>query len=235
VHFCDEDVPPLLQESLAFATKTAENVSIVDLGCGDGRLIYALHAKSMLKHVKNFVGVDISETRIKRMIRQLPFVKGIVSDALCVKELEDCCFDFVICSQLIEHVKDDKKLIVEIGHLLKSGGLAYISSVVKKWYGVYIYLRDHSFRLDPTHVREYSSVEEFTELIDSNRLNTLTTATSPVMFPISDLAVRAMIATGLVEPSVGVYYENKVFHKIRRLTIPVVGYSIIEVLAEKVD
>jgi len=65
------------------------------------------------------VGVDISKERIERLRNELPFVKGIVSDALNVKELPDCSFDFIICSQLIEHVKDDHALVSVIKRLLK--------------------------------------------------------------------------------------------------------------------
>ena len=60
------------------------------------------------------IGVDIYRARIERLKSNLPFVRGIVSDALNVKELPSHSFDFVICSQLIEHVEDDGALLLEI-------------------------------------------------------------------------------------------------------------------------
>ena len=176
--------------------------------------------------------ICISEERIGRLTKELPFVKGIISDASNVKELPDSSFDFVICSQLVEHVEDDDMLVQEIRRLLRVGGLAYISSVIKKWYGVYFYFRDGSFRLDPTHVREYSSVDEFVSLIANNGFEIVDVKTHRVMFPLLDLIIRLFIRIGLLEPNVRFYQQHKVLSKIRRVRMPVVGYRSIEVLAK---
>jgi len=235
VHFYSEEVSVLLESGLALANKVVKKPSIVDLGCGDGRLIFALYKRGLLKNVGEIVGVDISEERIGRLTKELPFVKGIISDASNVKELPDSSFDFVICSQLVEHVEDDDMLVQEIRRLLRVGGLAYISSVIKKWYGVYFYFRDGSFRLDPTHVREYSSVDEFVSLIANNGFEIVDVKTHRVMFPLLDLIIRLFIRIGLLEPNVRFYQQHKVLSKIRRVRMPVVGYRSIEVLAKKVE
>ncbi|MEM0312908.1 MAG: class I SAM-dependent methyltransferase [Thermoplasmatales archaeon] len=107
VHFYDEEVPALLELGLALTKDISEKPMIVDLGCGDGRLIFAMYRKGLLNSIGKVYGVDISSERIKRLKKELPFVKGIVSDASNVKELPDSLFDLAICSQLIEHVKDD--------------------------------------------------------------------------------------------------------------------------------
>ena len=198
--------------------------------------LFLLYMKGgLLKNVGEIVGVDISESRIERLTNELPFVKGIVSDALNVKELRDSSFDFVICSQLVEHVEDDDVLVLEIKRLLKNRGLAYLSSVIKKWYGAYFYFKDGSFRLDPTHVREYSSVDEFCGLIANNGFEVISVGTHQVMFPLLDLVVRLFVKIGLIEPNVRFYQQHRVLSKIRRLRVPVVGYGIIEVLARKIE
>jgi len=198
-------------------------------------LFFALYKKGLLKNVGEIVGVDISEDRIGRLTKELPFVKGIISDALNVRELSDSSFDFVICSQLVEHVEDDDALVQEIRRLLKAGGLAYISSVIKKWYGAYFYFKDGSFRLDPTHVREYSSVDEFVSLIANNGFEVISVETHQVMFPLLDLVIRLFVKFGLIEPNVSFYQQHRVLSKIRRLRMPVVGYGSIEVLARKIE
>lgn len=235
VHFYDEEVCVLLESGLALMNRVVEKPSIIDLGCGDGRLVFALYERGLLKKAGEIVGVEISESRIERLIKELPFVKGIVSDALNVKESPDSSFDFIICSQLIEHVKNDDMLILEIKRLLKGGGLAYISSVIKKWYGVYFYFKDGSFKLDPTHVREYSSMDEFVGLITNKGFEVLSVETHQVMFPLLDLVIRLLIRIGLIEPNVRFYQRHKVLGEIRRLRMPVVGYKIIEVLARKIE
>lgn len=233
VHFYDEEVSVLIELGLALTSEVINKPSIVDLGCGDGRLIYALYEKGLLEDVGEIVGVDISENRIERLKKELPFVKGIVSDAVNVKELLESSFDFVICSQLIEHVENDDMLILEIKRLLKARGLAYISSVIKKWYGVYFYFKDGSFRLDPTHVREYSSVDEFVGLMATKGFEVINVEIHQVMFPLFDLITRLFLKIGLIEPNVRFYQQRKILRETRRLRVPVVGYGIIEVLARQ--
>jgi 2-polyprenyl-3-methyl-5-hydroxy-6-metoxy-1,4-benzoquinol methylase len=87
VQFFDEDISDLLKLGLSLTNNVSHKLSILDLGCGDGRLLFALHKKGLLKHVNDIVGVDISETRVKRLKNMLPFVKGITSNALNVGEL----------------------------------------------------------------------------------------------------------------------------------------------------
>lgn len=234
MHFYDGEFSVLLELGLAL-TNVIEKPGIVDLGCGDGKLIFALDKREILKNVGEIVGVDVSESRIERLRKELPFVKGIVSDALNVKELPDSSFDFVICSQLVEHVGNDDMLMLEIKRLLKGRGLVYISSVIKKWYGAYFYFKDGSFRLDPTHVREYSSVDELVGLIANQGFEIISVKTRQVMFPLSDLIARLFIKIGLLKPNVRFYQQHTFLYEIRRLLIPVVGYKSIEVLARKIE
>lgn len=235
VHFYDKGVSPLLERGLALTNAVFREPRIVDLGCGDGRLVFDLHKKGALKNFVQVVGVDISKSRIERLRKELPFVKGLVSDALNVKQLPDCSFDFVICSQLIEHVENDSMLVEEVRRLLRNRGLAYMSSVVRKDYAVYFYFRDGLFRLDPTHLREYSSVGEFLGLLKSQGFEILGLETRQVMFPLLDLAVRLFIKIGFLQPNVRFYQQHRILNVIRRLRIPVVGYRSIEVLARKTE
>jgi 2-polyprenyl-3-methyl-5-hydroxy-6-metoxy-1,4-benzoquinol methylase len=131
VYFYGEDVSRLLELALTSLNKSVKKFSILDLGCGDGTLIFALYEKGLLGNAQEIVGVDISEDRIERLRSNLLFVKGVVSDALDVKQLPDSSFDFVVCAQLIEHVENDRALVLGIKRLLKSGGvLTFISKKV---------------------------------------------------------------------------------------------------------
>lgn len=235
VHFYDEEFSALLELGLALTNQVIKKPSTVDLGCGDGRLVFALYEKGLLNNVGEIVGVDISERRIERLTKELPFVKGIVSDVLNIEELPDSSFDFAVCSQVIEHVEYDDVLVLEIKRLLKDGGLAYVSSVIKKWYGVYLYFKDGSFRLDPTHVKEYPSANEFVGLFANKGFKIINAETHLVMFPLIDLVTRLFVRFGLIEPDVRFYQQHRVLGGFRKLRIPVVGYRSIEVLARKVE
>lgn len=235
VHFYDEEVSALLRSGLIMVRELSERPRIVDLGCGDGRSIFALHKKGFLGAADEVLGVDISEPRLERLRKELPFVKSITSDALNVRGLIGVSFDYVVCSQLIEHVNDDERLILEIKGLLKDGGLAYISSVIKKWYGVYFYFKDGSFRLDPTHVREYSSIDEFLHLIEDRGFEVINARAQQVMYPLLDLLTRLLGEVGLLKVNVRFFQQHKALSKARGLRIPVIGYSNVEVLARKLE
>jgi 2-polyprenyl-3-methyl-5-hydroxy-6-metoxy-1,4-benzoquinol methylase len=235
VHFYGKDIPLLLEQALAFTNGMSRKPRIVDMGCGDGGLIFALHEKGLLKNSDQIVGVDISESRIKRLTKELPFVKGLVSDASDVKELQDSSFDFVICSQLIEHVVNDSALLQEVRRLLRKRGIAYVSSVIKKPYGAYFYFKDGSFRLDPTHSREYSSADELLGLLKDEGFEIISSENGQIMFPLTDLIARLLIRTGFLDPNVRFYQKHRVLDGMRKLRIPVVGYASIEVLARKTE
>jgi len=177
--------------------------------------------------------VDLSRERIERLKRNLPFVKGIVSDASNVKELPSHSFDFVICSQLIEHVEDDARPLLEVKRLLKCGGVAYLSSVVKKRYAIYFYFKNGSFKLDPTHVRKYRSVDEFVDLVTSKGFEVICVRTHRVMFPLIDVIYRLLVYLHFLEPDPNFFQKYKFLGKVRGVKIPIPGYETVEVLVRK--
>lgn len=234
VHFLDEseEIPVLVKGGLSLACRLNSKPIIADLGCGDGRLIFALYANGFLQKTGDVIGIDLSEDRIKRLTKMLPSIRGIASDALNVKDLQDSAVDFLICSQVIEHV-NDKMLLNEIKRLLSDGGLAYISTVAKKWYGIYFYFNNGSFRLDPTHVKEYSSAKEFASLISKEGFDLITVKSESTTFPLTDIIVRFFIRLGLLRPNVAFYSPHKFLTKFRKLRIPIIGYETCEVFVKK--
>jgi 2-polyprenyl-3-methyl-5-hydroxy-6-metoxy-1,4-benzoquinol methylase len=232
IHFYEEAFPALLELGFTMIV-SVEKPCIADLGCGDGRLLFALHKKGLLNSCGLITGVDISPKRIERLKSELPFVKGVVSDASSVEMYSSCYFDYIICSQVIEHVKDDRVLVAEIKRLLKSGGLAFISSVTKHWYGLYLYKNAGKYRLDPTHVREYASADEFVDLMKTSGFKVFFVKTRQVTFPISDLVLRLCVRLGLMKPDACFYQKHKLLGKMRRLRLPIIGYKDIAVLVKK--
>ncbi|MDY6895078.1 MAG: class I SAM-dependent methyltransferase [Thermotogota bacterium] len=232
IHFYDLEIPDLLRK--AIKSKNSRDFSLVDLGCGDGRLLFSLQERELLSNAEKIVGVDLSHERIENLKENVKNTIGIISDTCNVKDLKNETFDVVISSQVIEHVSDDNELLKEIGRLLKSDGIAYISTVVKKWYGFYIYRNNGRVILDPTHVREYSSKEEFLDLLERNGLKTLEYKVNRIKYPLLDLIIRIFIKTGLIKPSDArnAYMGSKQMSLIRKLTKPIIGYYNIEVLCE---
>ena len=233
VHFYDEAFPAFLELGFDLISNV-EKPSIVDLGCGDGRLLFALYKKGLLNGFSEIVGVDISMERIGRVAKALPFVKGVVSDATNVKDYPSSFFDYVICSQLIEHVHEDFKLLLEIRRLLKENGLLFISSVIKKPFSFWFYRRDGTFRLDPTHTREYTSSEAFLQLLRKEGFNPIHVYHSRINYSFIDLLLRGQMILGFYTPEglSNIFLKNNFLKTLRRIIrLPIIGYKRIDVLA----
>jgi 2-polyprenyl-3-methyl-5-hydroxy-6-metoxy-1,4-benzoquinol methylase len=235
IYFFDNKLPILLKK--IFKSKKYRKAKIVDLGCGDGRLLSALKSKGYLNQ-KDSYGIDISEDRISYLREYLPEVKTIISDASDIKELDDNKFDVVICSQLIEHVPSEDLLIKEIKRLIKHDGLIYMSSVIKKRYGFWIYRVNGKIKLDPTHLREYSSEEEFLDLLDKNGVDCKEVQITPLRYSIVDLLLRLLIRLSILNPKgfQNFFLEHKLSFKIKNLlNMRVLGYYTIETISKVKD
>jgi ubiquinone/menaquinone biosynthesis C-methylase UbiE len=228
VHFIEEFNIPFLEKLLRGFNKP---FSIVDLGCGDGRFIYSLYKRGLLNKAKRVVGVDISKERIDRLKEICPFTEGLVADVTNLKELKNNSFDIAISSQVIEHVSDDKRMLKEVYRILKPKGYFYVSTVIKKWYGFWIYWNG-GFKLDPTHKREYSSEEEFINLLENNGFQVLEWRIERIRYPFIDLMLRFLIYANIIEPTSNFYVKHSHLEKLRKLKLGVIGYRTIEVLSQ---
>lgn len=150
----DQKVPEMIEDLLPSVK------NILDLGCGEGSIISAILKKYSNKKI---TGVDISPRRINSLKEKFPKQTFICGD-ICSTKLKKNSFNLVMSTQVIEHVKDDKKMVEEMNRLLKKGGFLHVSSVIKKPWAIYKYRNKGNFVLDPTHEREYSSREEFLNL-----------------------------------------------------------------------
>jgi len=100
---------------------------ILDIGCGTGRHVCgAYRLKGVLA-----IGADVSVTDLKEARNGLAFHDALgehgggswgvhAADITCLP-YPDSCFDLVICSEVLEHIPDDKTAISEIIRVLKPG------------------------------------------------------------------------------------------------------------------
>jgi 2-polyprenyl-3-methyl-5-hydroxy-6-metoxy-1,4-benzoquinol methylase len=160
---------------------------IADVGCGDGATISALHAAGLLGATT--FAIDLSETRVRNAERVAPGVTGTVADA-ATTGLPDGSVEGVVCTQVIEHVPDDRAVAREIARILRPGGWWYISSVVKRDRAWWLYTVDGERRLDPTHVREYRNADEFAAALRVPGLQIDELGEKRFWFPIAELAAR---------------------------------------------
>lgn len=99
------------------------NDKILDLGCGEGYLI------SLLPDKISVVGVDISPVALNRAKETFKNKKNISFELGNAYKLNcpEKYFDRIICSEVLEHVPDPRKVMEEIHRLLKNDGLATVS------------------------------------------------------------------------------------------------------------
>lgn len=110
--------------------KLAESVKdgdrVLDLGCGNGRLIEALKDKEI-----EYLGVDNSEELIKLARENYPNYKFIVSDILNLENVESQKFDYIFCLATLQHLPSEElriKALREMKLLLSDQGRIIISN-----------------------------------------------------------------------------------------------------------
>lgn len=218
--------------------KKNKSFSVIDLGCGYGDLLYALKKEGFLKNVR-FCGVDNSAEKIRIFKKTLPEAKSFQSDILKFsRKLKKDTFDLVICNQVIEHLENDQTLVLEIKNLLKKGGLCYLTSVIKKWYGLYWYRNKYGrIVVDPTHLHEYQSQKDFQNLLVKNGFKIINLKIYPGHFPMFDYFLLLLKKLGILRfESMRYFYLNHpVIYMLARKTsfFPIPGYATIEAVAKK--
>jgi SAM-dependent methyltransferase len=125
---------------------------VLDLGCRDGALSHAYAEGNSL------VGVDADrealaeaeklglETRWADLDEPLPF--------------EDASFDVVVAGELLEHLRDPRRVVAEILRVLRPGG-TFVASVPNAYRlkNRFRFLLGHKPEDDPTHLQMFSAVE----------------------------------------------------------------------------
>ncbi|HET7567393.1 MAG TPA: class I SAM-dependent methyltransferase [Gaiellaceae bacterium] len=230
-YFLDDLLPPLLR-ALAEADPPA---ALVDLGAGDGGVLWALERAGLL--AGEAVAVDLSPERVALCESLSPRVRGLVADATSVAALPDGAADAVVASQLVEHLPDDRALAPEIARLLRPGGWFYVSSVARGRRAWWVYRVDGRVAVDPTHLREYRSPEDFAAALAEPRLRQVALRSRPLRFPLLDLLLRALVLVGLLpaERLPGLYVRRPRLARLRlavRVRVP--GYRWVELAGRRV-
>lgn len=113
----------------------------LDAGCGNGRDFIIL-----LEHIQTIVGIDFSQGMVaKAKIKAGRVLEGqhihlAMADVTRIP-LRNSSFDFIACSEVLEHVPDWKKALLEFHRLLKPGGMLIVSTPNRiSMYGLTRYL-----------------------------------------------------------------------------------------------
>jgi len=112
-----------------FVEKVKAGDNILDLGCGNGRLLEALKEKDI-----KYLGVDNSLELISLAKNNYPSQKFIVGDILALNnnaEIIAGAYDLIFCLAVLQHIPSKElriKVLKDMSAKLKSGGEMIISN-----------------------------------------------------------------------------------------------------------
>ncbi|NIM90461.1 MAG: methyltransferase domain-containing protein [Candidatus Aminicenantes bacterium] len=116
--------------------RKTQDFNILDIGCGNGYLDFKLKNSVPKYYNLKVIGVDkykpaidFANTRKKFLHREDCHFE--LMDA-CNLRFEDDSFDIVVCSEVLEHLKQPRMAIKEIYRVLKKDGLVIISTPNKR-------------------------------------------------------------------------------------------------------
>lgn len=93
---------------------------ILDIGCGRG---FYVHALTLYDFPKEIVGIDKKEEYVDKANKLISDKRtNIFKGSIYSIPFKDNYFDFIICSELLEHLPDDKRGLAEINRVLKKSG-----------------------------------------------------------------------------------------------------------------
>ena len=202
--------------------------NVVDLGAGGGTLLYNVSKATNAE----LIAIDMTEEAMSMLQKRVPRAKVLTEDILATSLGNKSC-DFCLSTMTIEHV-DDNKFLKEVFRILQPNGYFLVTSVLKTDNAWYFYKdKKGNSVLEPSHLREYSSIEQFKNLLDSNGFKVLIVKTPRVKFPLIDPLLKLLFRLfnnnfwGELPTTKAGEFLRKMF------MVPVPGYYGIEVVAQR--
>jgi 2-polyprenyl-3-methyl-5-hydroxy-6-metoxy-1,4-benzoquinol methylase len=145
----------IIKKALSQKTTPSKTLKIVDIGCGDGLLLYMLE-KELKDYDIEVYGLDPVDEAITTCKEKMPKGKFKVGSAY-ETGYEDDFFDIVVSSDVIEHVQEPSTMLDEINRITKENGIILITTPI----------RFTEIPLDNMHVQEFFS-DEFSQLVSNH-------------------------------------------------------------------
>lgn len=132
------------------------NLNFLDFGCGKGTITEKVH---LLRPAYSITGVDISQKALTFAKKRIPKATFKIINESQVIPYPDNTFDFVLASDVLEHIYDTKTAFRELSRILKPNGTLLISVPYNgKLKLILAILFGFEFYFDPNspHIRHFS-------------------------------------------------------------------------------
>jgi ubiquinone/menaquinone biosynthesis C-methylase UbiE len=199
--------------------------TFLEIGGGYGVRLRRLVDEGALRRYRTVVLTDLDEQRVLQAKEYVPEAEAIACDAEMLP-FSDASIDFVFSDQVIEHVTNDDRMTAEIYRVLRAGGRAYVGSVLKRPWAWYFYRNGGRWRLEPTHVREYASLEDFRRVFSDVGLSISAVWTVPMKFPLGESILRMLVRAGVVPADrfYEVHRSSLLLRSLSRVRLTIPGY-----------
>lgn len=195
---------------------------ILDIGCGEGGTLMSLRQRT---EARPAIGVELSAHRAR--IAADKGLRVIVGDGDRLP-MPDECASLVISRHVIEHVENDVRSLEEIERVLAPEGFLYLETPLRKKGAWYFYRNAaNEWVLDPTHKREYRSVQGLESACLEAGLIPLYTNVGPIRFPLRHIIHRIISLNRPASPRAAQKLDGA------RAAVSVPRYREIQLLARR--
>lgn len=95
---------------IADRIRRSANRRVLEIGCGSGQLAALLYDQG----IKEYVGFDFSEAAVHLARQAVPSYTFLVADARSTELVVDGNYDWVVCTEVLEHIVEDLAVVQRI-------------------------------------------------------------------------------------------------------------------------
>lgn len=143
------------------------NSVIIDIGGYDGTI------SSYLKDHFNQIDITVIDTNERGLeISRKKGLNTLNASATDLSSISDRTIDYVLCFDVIEHIKKDEKLISEISRVLKENGKIFLTTPRQNGVIIPLIQKEKNLRLNKSwgHIKIGYSILELNKLFQNNGL-----------------------------------------------------------------
>ena len=161
------------KQLIKFSKKSLSKFNILDLGCGGG-----LVCEPLARLGANITGIDFVKQNIiaakkhaKKSNTNIEYLHQNINNLKLKKK-----YDAVLILEVLEHIEDWKKIIINVKKLLKPGGKMIISTINRNFFSKLfaIFIAENILKWIPKKTHTYSKLikpEELRPFLNKNKIN----------------------------------------------------------------